>query len=55
MISINNPGECVHILSRFLADQEFQVVVLLGTGENPRLEEDAAAVRSALVRLGCEF
>jgi hypothetical protein len=48
----NTPAECKHILSRFLSLQDFEVVLLSGTGADPRTDEDAARVRSALTKLG---
>ena len=45
--------QCRFILHRFLAPTDFRVVVLAGTGENPKLESDAEIVKHALSDLGC--
>ena len=53
-IGPNTPAESKYILARFLAPKDFEVVLLSGTGDDPRVEEDAEVVRSALLRLGCQ-
>lgn len=45
--------QCRSIFRRFVAPENFKVVVLSGDGEIPRLEEDAVRVREALRALGC--
>ena len=46
-------SESIHILSRSLDPKDFQVVLLSGTGDHPKPEEDAEILRTALTRLGC--
>jgi hypothetical protein len=51
-IGVNMVNESKQILSRSVSPQDFQVVLLSGTGCDPRPEEDAQIVRSALLKLG---
>jgi hypothetical protein len=53
-IGVNMVSESKHILSRSLCPQDFQVVLLAGTGDAPRLETDAQIVRSALLKLNAD-
>jgi len=47
-------NESKHILSRSLSPQDFQVILLAGTGDAPRLEVDAQIIRSALLKLNAD-
>jgi hypothetical protein len=55
-VHMNNPQitaeQCRNILSWFCPAGSFQVLVLKGSGSNPQLAEDAAAVAAALADLG---
>jgi len=44
--------QCRKILARFCQADCFRVVILTGSGENPRVEEDAAILGAALKELG---
>jgi hypothetical protein len=44
--------QCRNALGRFLDRDRFRVIVLEGTGSNPRLDADAQLVRVALKELG---
>lgn len=44
--------QCRNALGRYVNHDHFRVVVLEGTGSNPRLEADAQLVRGALNELG---
>lgn len=54
-VHMSNPKitklQCEHILLRFLSPDAFRVVVANGSGFDPRLDEDAALVRAALMEL----
>jgi hypothetical protein len=50
----HQPQECEFILKRFVGPQDFRVVLLEGTGDDPCLETDALKVRAALAELGWE-
>ena len=52
-IQRQTPDESRYILGRFISPENFRVVLLAGTGNDLRLEQDAGAVRNALVELGC--
>jgi hypothetical protein len=43
--------ECEFILKRFVDPENFRVVLLDGTGDDPRLEDDASKVRTVLRQL----
>ena len=45
------PEQCRNILARFVAERDFQVVVLEGDGEHPRPREDSKIVTDALLML----
>jgi len=47
-------AQCDHIFRRFVAPENFRVVVLKGTGTKWCLAEDVASVRAALIDLGME-
>ena len=55
-VHMGNPevtaAQCRNILGRFCPEDCFRVVVLNGSGEDPRLDEDAATVAAALKNLG---
>ena len=42
------PKQCRNILGRFVAERDFQVVVLEGDGEHPRPRKDSKIVSDAL-------
>lgn len=44
--------QCRNALGRYVGPDDFRVVVLAGTGSNPRLDADAQLVREALNELG---
>ena len=46
------PEQCRNILSRFVPEQDFQVVVLEGDGADPRPRKDSKIVADALLTLG---
>jgi hypothetical protein len=48
----NTAKQCRYALQRFVKPENFRVVVALGHGHNPKLEQDAELVRSALAELG---
>ncbi len=52
MNPVTTMEQCRNILARFCPKDCFRVVVLNGSGENPRLEEDAAILAAALKDLG---
>jgi len=45
---------CAAILRRFCAEEDFQVIALLGHAEKPSFETDAGAISRALAALGFE-
>jgi len=47
--------QCRSVLKRFVAAGDFRVVVLAGTGHDPKLVKDEAVIRAALRELGCNF
>lgn len=47
--------QCRNILSRFIPDGSYRVVVLKGRGDNPQLLEDAMVVRAALSELNANL
>lgn len=55
-VHMGNPAvtaaQCRTILKRFCPLESFRVVVLSGSGEHPRLDEDVAIVAQALNELG---
>ena len=55
-VHMGNPAvtaaQCRNILGRFCPEDCFRVAVLNGSGENPRLDDDAAIVAAALKDLG---
>jgi hypothetical protein len=46
--------ECEFILNRFVAPNDFRVVLLEGSGHNPNVDMDVLKVRAALLALGRE-
>ena len=46
------PEQCRNILSEFVSEQDFQVVVLEGNGADPRPRKNAKIVADALLALG---
>lgn len=55
-VHMSNPTiaaeQCRVALAKFVAPGDFEVVVLAGHGDDPRLEEDALSTRAALMKLG---
>ena len=55
-VHMSNPQitaeQCQNIFARFCPRDSFRVIVLEGTGEAPRLEQDAKFVKEALAGLG---
>ena len=43
--------QCENILGRFVSKENFRVIILKGTGENPSLDKDVSIVREALREL----
>lgn len=44
--------QCRNIMSRFLDETKFRVIVVTGSGSNPRLEKDAKILMAAARELG---
>lgn len=55
-VHMSNPAiaaeQCRVALGRFLDSASFEVVVLAGRGDEPRIDEDTRTVRNALAKLG---
>jgi hypothetical protein len=55
-VHMSNPTlaaeQCRVALGRFVTRGDYEVVVLAGHGDYPRLEEDARTTKAALIRLG---
>ena len=58
-VHMSNPdqtaGQCRRILGEFVDSKDFRVVLLRGSGSDPRRKEDSLIVREALSQLGIEM